>query len=142
MKTVEEAVKAVESAGADTEVRVIRRMEIGSAIQQGDLYVHRLPDKWARGKRIGDGSVQVALGTGNGARHMAEGPVEVFQGKKLPDGVTAPNNVEDGEICGPVIVATDAWMLRHPEHPHHQLPAGVYGVTYQYDPQTMRRVAD
>ena len=142
MKTTIEAVQVIERVEADTEIRVMRRMEIGSAAQQGDLYVHRLPDDWARGKRIGKGSVQVALGTGNGARHIAEGAVEVYEGTLLPPGVSAPMKVEWREICGPVIVAREPWTLTHPEHPHHRLPEGTYGVTYQYDPKTMRRVAD
>jgi len=137
-----DAIKLVEDSVADTEIRVTRRIEIGSAIQQGDVYLHRVSDDHPHGKQIGKGSVQIALGTGNGARHMAEGDVMVFSGKKLPDGVKAPMNVEPNEICGPVINASKAWNLTHPEHPHHSLPAGVYQVTYQYDPKTMRRVID
>lgn len=144
MNTLElsDAIKRVEDANADTEVRVTRRIEIGSAIQQGDVYIHRVSDDHPHGEQIGKGSVQVALGTGNGSRHMAEGDVMVFAGHELPDGVNAPMNVESREICGPVIKASSAWNLTHPEHPHHSLPAGVYQVTYQYDPQTMRRVQD
>lgn len=137
-----EAIQKIEKNVADAAVRITRRMEIGSAIQQGDLYVHKLPDDWAHGKQIGTGSVQVALGTNNGARHVAEGAVKVFQCKQLPPGVTAPEGIEASELCGPVIKASEFWMLTHPEHPHHKLPKGVYGVTYQFDPKTMRRVAD
>ena len=117
-------------------------MEIGSVVHQGDVYVHRLPDDWPCGERIGADSVQVALGTGNGARHMAEGPVEVYSFRQLPDGVMAPAGVQAGTIGGPVIKAKGPWSLTHPEHAHHRLPKGTYGVTYQYDPRTMRRVID
>lgn len=141
-QSVLEAVKGIESAKADAEIRVIRRMEISSAIQQGDLYIHRVESKHPRGKCVGEASVQVALGTGNGARHMACGEcVTVFEGRKLPPGVGIPN-VDDKELCGPVIVAEKPWSLKHPEHAHFELPEGTYQVTYQYDPKTMRRVQD
>lgn len=140
--TVTEAVERIGNAECDTDIRTTRRIEIGHAIQQGDVYVHRVPDSHPHGKRIGKGTVQVALGTGNGARHCAEGAVEVFEGTSLPEGVAAPMDVEAAEIIGPVVLAREAWTLTHPEHPHHRMPAGVYQVTYQYDPKTMRRVQD
>ena len=137
-----EAVKVIETAKPDVDIRIVRRIEIGHAIHQGDVYLHRVADDFPRGEQIGAGSVQIALGTGNGARHMAEGTVRVFKGVQLPEWVKAPMDVQPGEITGPVVVADDTWNLTHPEHPHHCLPAGVYQTTYQYDPQTMRRVQD
>ena len=142
MNGMKEAIQKIETAEADVELRVTRRMEIGSAIQQGDVYVHRLPDNWKRGKLVAKGEVQIAVGQNVGARHVAIGNVEVYAGVALPPDVTAPMGIEAREICGPVIVAETAWALQHPEHAHHRMPAGVYGVTYQYDPRTMRRVAD
>jgi len=141
-KTIREAVKAVEGAKADPEVRNVRRMEVGQVVQQGDVYLHFVVAGHPHGKQIGAGNVQIALGVGNGARHMAEGAVQVFAASHLPCGVKAPMNVRPEEVCGPVIVADKPWRLTHPEHPHHNLPAGTYQVTYQYDPQTMRRVQD
>jgi hypothetical protein len=141
-KTIRDAVGAVEGAQADAAVRVVRRLEIGQVVQQGDVYLHRVAASHPPGRQLGVGSVQIALGTGNGARHMAEGAVRVFAGVRLPEGVKAPMDVRPEEILGPVIVADESWRLTHPEHPHHRLPAGCYQVTYQYDPQTMRRVQD
>lgn len=142
MSSVIETIKAIQEAPADENMRITRRIEIGHCVQQGDVYCFRVADDHQRGKQIGKGSVQIALGTGNGARHIAEGEVKVFTGVKLPECVTAPMHVEPGEITGPVVVATKAWHITHPEHPHHRLPAGTYQVCYQYDPRTMRRVAD
>jgi hypothetical protein len=139
---VAEAVRVVEASAADPEVRIIRRIEVGQAIQQGDVYLHSVADDHSRGKQIGIESVQIALGTGNGARHVAEGAVRVYAGTTLPPGVSAPDNVAASEICGPMVVADEPWTLTHPEHPHHRLPAGSYQTTYQYDAQTMRRVQD
>ncbi len=137
-----EAIQKIEQSPADENLRITRRIEIGSVVQQGDIYLHRVADGHPRGKPIGEGAVQIALGTGNGARHMAEGEVKVFQGKKLPPDVSTPMDVDEHEITGPLVVATKPWNLTHPEHPHHRLPAGVYQTTYQYDPHTMRRVVD
>lgn len=39
-------------------------------------------------------------------------------------------------VCG------EEFVLTHPEHAHHQLPAGRYQVTYQADMVSMRAVAD
>ena len=142
MQTMEQAVQSVAQSKADREVRVIRRMEVGSAIQQGDIYLHRLPDDAKTGKLIHKGRAQVALGSNMGARHVAEGEIEVFEATQLPAGVSAPMNVEAREIMGPVIKAKEDFSLTHPEHAHFKLPKGMYGVTYQYDPRTMRRVVD
>jgi len=139
---VAEAVKKIEVAEHDPDLRITRRIEIRSVVQQGDVYLHRVATDHTHGKQIGAGAVQIALGTGNGARHMAEGAVEVFEGRALPDYVTPPMDVDPSEITGPLVIATEMWLLTHPEHPLHRLPAGCYQVSYQFDPQTMRRVAD
>lgn len=140
--SVIDTIKTIQESPADQNLRITRRIEIGSVIQQGDVYLHRVADNHPRGKQIGKNSVQIALGTGNGARHVAEGDVEVFEGLQLPPGVSAPMGVEPQEITGPVVVASKFWHETHPEHPHHRLPAGTYQVTYQFDQHTMQRVAD
>lgn len=137
-----EAIKQVQQAPADEGKRITRRIEIGHCVHQGDVYVHRVDDTHKRGKQIGKDSVQIALGVGNGARHVAEGSVEVYQGVQLPEWVNPPMDVDAAEITGPLIVSDKAFCVTHPEHADHQLPGGTYQVTYQYDPKTMRRVAD
>jgi len=135
-----EEVEKITKAKPDTDIRVCRRIEIGQAVQQGDVYLFRVPADHPRGKAWG--SQQVAVGDQVGARHVVEGSVKVFAGERLPEGVTEPEWLEDGELLGPVIVATDTFALTHPEHAHHRLPAGVYQVTYQADATTRRRVVD
>jgi hypothetical protein len=142
MKTLEEAVQKVVEAKPDQGVRVIRRMEVGSAVQQGDIYLHRLPDDVKTGKLLHRGRTQVALGDNMGARHMADGDIEVYEATSLPAGVRAPLNVSVSEIMGPVIKAKRPFSLTHPQHAHFRLPKGTYGVTYQYDPRTRRRGQD
>ena len=127
----------------DGDVRVARRLEIGSAVQQGDLYLLYVPTDHPHGdKVIGSGVVQVALGTNTGARHMVEGDVTVYEGSKLPDYVKVLEGIDPKEVMGYFIEARKNFMLTHPEHPHHSLPAGCYQVIHQIDMVTQRRVVD
>lgn len=142
MTTTLEAVKTIQEAKHDETTRITRRMEIGSVIQQGDVYLHRVAEDHPRGKLIGKGKVQIALGTGNGARHVVEGDIEVYEGVKLPPGMKPPMDVDANEVMGPVVVGVKSFALTHPEHPHHRLPACTFQTTYQFDPRTMRRVVD
>lgn len=141
MQELTQAIEAISQAPSDVKVRITRRIEVGQAIHQGDVYVHRVPDFHPRGKPTGER--QVAVGTTVGARHVAEGEaVIVHEGRQYPEGFTAPPDMEENEMLGPVVKSTEAWTLTHPEHAHHRLPAGTYQVTYQLDPQTRRRVLD
>lgn len=142
---VKEKLQAVLSHAADVAVRICRRIPIGRAIHQGDVYLHRVPDNWPRGRELG--TRQVAVGQTQGARHIVEGGgVRVFAGEKLPDSFRAPawlGTFDPKRIfLGPVVAADEPITLAHPEHAHHKLPAGVYQVTYQGDPRMMARGSD
>ncbi len=139
---VRDAVKSVEKSPADESVRITRRIEVGHCVQQGDLYVFRVPDNHPRGKMLGASGTQLASGSSNGARHVAEGKVAVYAGTALPGDVSPPMDVDAAEITGPCVVAAETWNIRHPEHPGHRLPAGTYQVTHQMDPRTADRVLD
>lgn len=133
--------KAIQEAKPDVEIRVCRRAVVRTVVHQGDVYLHRVPDDHPRGKKLG--TRQVAVGTSVGSRHVAEGKgVSVFAGQRLPSWVTEPAWCQPGAILGPVIVATEPFVLTHPEHAHHQCPAGVWQTTYQADFATQQRVAD
>lgn len=142
MNTIETEVQKIHDAAqtADPEVRILRRIEVGRAIHQGDVYVHRVPDDYPRGKSWG--SKQVAIGDTQGSRHVAEGDVEVFETDRLPDTMSKIPRWDADAYRGPVVVAKAPWRLTHPEHAHHQLPAGTYQVTYQMDARTRERVMD
>lgn len=143
MTEVELGVQKVADAPADAKMRITRRIEVGFCVQQGDVYIFRVDPAHPHGKQIGMDKHQVALGAGNGARHVAEGALDVFLGTTAPEWMNLPAELRDAkELIGPVVIAKKRWTLTHPEHPHHSLPAGCYQVTYQYNPQTMRRVAD
>lgn len=137
---IEDAVKAVADCKPDVELRVTRRIEIGTVLHQGDVYLHKVAYNHARGEKLG--TRQVAVGTTVGSRHIVEGAVEVFEGKELPPGVKAPGWCRESDLLGPVVVATETFTLTHPEHAHHQCPAGTYQVTYQADFSTQGRVQD
>lgn len=138
---VTEAVDRVAKSQADAETRVTRRIEVGSVVHQGDVYMHRVEDAHPRGGRLG--TRQVAVGTTVGSRHVVEGEgVEVFAGAALPKWVKPREEFGATAYLGPVVVAPEAFTLTHPEHAHHRLPPGTYQVTYQVDETTRRRVAD
>jgi hypothetical protein len=121
---------AAEKARPDT--RVIKKIEVGQAIRQGDIYVTRLADERVRhGGETAER--QLAPGTTRGSRHCVEGNVEVY----LPA-------AGDGRLTGPLIVARDRFTVTHPEHAHFSLPPGAYRVTYQRDfnRQEVERVSD
>lgn len=147
-----ETVEKIASTTPDAEVRACRRIEVGHAVHQGDVYLHRVADAHPRGAELG--TRQVAVGTTVGSRHVAEGEgVKVYAGAKVPPSVDkwlaskAGGQVEDkaafrAAVLGPVVVATGPWALTHPEHAHHSLPAGCWQVTYQVDETTGERVRD
>lgn len=139
--TAEDALHKIEGAQPETDLRVTRRLEIGSVIHQGDVYLHRVPNEHPRGAELG--TRQVAVGTSVGSRHVVQGSrLAVFEGMKYPSGFSEPAWVRQNALLGPVVVAEEEFALTHPEHAHHQLPAGVYQVTYQADMVSMRAVAD
>jgi hypothetical protein len=117
---------AAEQACPDT--RVIRTIEVGQAIRQGDIYVTRVADK-----RIAHGGEtaerQLAPGTSRGSRHCVAGAVSVY--RPVPG---------DGQLAGPLIVALERFKVTHPEHAHFSLPPGTYRVTYQRDFNREREV--
>jgi hypothetical protein len=135
------AIEKVLKHTADAQVRVTRRIEIGKAVQQGDIYLHRVAAGHPRGDLLG--TRKLAIGEGEGSRHFAEGDgVEVYQGLALPPEMKEPDWVEPGALLGPIVVAPAQLTVTHPVHPHHVLPAGTYQVTDQADDSTRRRVVD
>lgn len=76
------------------------------------------------------------MGASRGSRHVAQGAVQVFEGK------TAPSWCMRGTFLGPLLVANAPFTITHPEHAHIELPAGIYQITHQMDPRTVDRVLD
>lgn len=142
-KTMPSAVEAHQRVEADAKKKahkkqpIVRRVEtiaIGEFVRQGDIYVHRVPDRHAHGKLAQ--SRKLAMGETMGSRHIAEAPAQVFVGTTLPEGGEA------GTFLGPCVVATERLLVTHPEHDHYDLPPGTYQITHQTDTLTRERVRD
>jgi hypothetical protein len=121
-------------AKAVAEVRMVEKIEIGQAIRQGDIYVHRVSPSHPHGRRLQ--SRQLAIGESQGSRHVAELPADVYEGTQLPP------TCDRRTFLGPCIVAPARFTIVHPEHAHFSLPEGTYQVTHQTDAKTMERVID
>lgn len=116
------------------EVRHIASIEVGRAVRQGDIYIHRVHGKHPHGKSRK--SRQLAIGETRGSRHIAEAPAQVFEAS------TRPEWCGERTFLGPVIVAEERFLVTHPEHAHVSLPCGTYQVTHQTDARTLERVQD
>lgn len=117
------------AAGADAETRFVRSMETGEHVRQGDVYVVRI-DTRPRGMTETQDR-QLAPGTTQGSRHVAEGDLTVYR------------RTDTREVAiGPVVIARKEWRLAHPEHAHMVLPAGDYQIRFQVDERTKRAVQD
>lgn len=140
MKTAEKAVDVygrIEREAAEKavqEIRTIKEIEIGKAVRQGDIYIHRVADNHPHGKA--SKSLQLAIGNTQGSRHIAEAPSKVFAGVKAPD------YCRQGTFLGPLVISASRFTISHPEHAHVSLPAGAYQITHQMDAMTMQRVRD
>lgn len=139
---------------ADQAVQDLRQhsgMKAGKVGHQGDVYVHcitAIPEAW--NVEVSEHR-QVALGNAIGSRHVAEGDaLTVFWPKSKDEAMKQcpikdffVGNEQAKRLClGPIVKADKAWTLTHPEHAHHQFPAGTYLVTYQFDFNTQQIVRD
>jgi hypothetical protein len=122
MITALQAHEAITKAAQEAqELRVHETMKIGDIAHQGDVYLMRIksrPKDW----KSKTANRQLAPGTTQGSRHCIAGEVTLF----------APPAGAD-PLLGPVIESKDGFCLTHPEHAHHQLPAGIYQTGYQRD---------
>lgn len=126
--------KVKTAAKVRPEVRDFTGAEIGQVARQGDIYVARVDDTHAHGKPCGS---QLAMGTTQGSRHVAEGDVKCYEG------TTLPSWCEFGTFLGPcLVVGAGGAVVTHPEHAHIALGEGCYQVTHQMDAATRERVAD
>ncbi len=131
--TAQEFIQEKAKALAIQEKRVIAKIEVGQAVRQGDIYIHRVMIDHRRGNELK--TRQLALGESMGSRHIAEAPAKVHEGLRAPDWA-------ETDLLGPCIVAELPFTITHPEHAHICLPAGIYQVTHQMDARTKKRVID
>lgn len=128
------------------EKEVIGTASIGDVVRQGDLYLvcidGEITGKPAKNK-------QLAPGTTQGSRHVANGDCRVIEpGNQslLREVIHKASNGADipVELLGPVVECKGATVIEHPEHGHKELPAGsTWAVAYQRAyAEEVRRVQD
>lgn len=130
--------KSAEKMNA-AETETIGTASVGDVVRQGDLYLVCLaePCEGALTK-----SRQLAPGTTQGSRHIAEGDCEVVDPSnrgELAKQVSVPV-----ELIGSVVLAKGHTEITHPEHGNKVLPSGtVWAVVYQRAyADDVRRVQD
>lgn len=118
--TAEQAHNKVREAAdkPDTDLRVIKKIAVGEAVRQGDIYLKRVAKTAARGEEIE--TRQLAPGNTQGSRHCVEGDVKIYARK-------------GDALTGPIVESETGFRVTHPEHAHFDMPAGTYAVTYQRD---------
>lgn len=136
-KTTLEAHKAIEEYSkteAVSKTRLVPKMKVGQAVRQGDIYLTAI-DKMPKGyeKVVNNGSLQLVPGSSQGSRHVIENTA----------GITIHMIKNGSELMGPVLEATKAFTITHPEHAHVVLQPGLYHTTFQKDwAEEERRVRD
>lgn len=120
------------------ETRVVKAIETGEWVRQGDIMVVRIPTITKGWHTTTER--QLAPGTTQGSRHVAVGKVTVF---RSPD-ARPIERCPDGRIrlLGPQITAPGRLIIEHPEHAHMDLPPGDYQVSFQTDIRTQNAVRD
>ncbi len=91
---------------------------------------------------------QLAPGTTQGSRHVAEGDCELLDVNRMDMAVTVNRLVRGGavpfQLIGPAVRCIGDVTVTHPEHGHRTLPAGGdWAVVFQRDhAEEVRRVRD
>lgn len=121
---------------AKNDVRIInvkKDMPIGKCVRQGDIYVRRIEPLTDRSKYAEFKDNQLAPGNTQGSRHIVAGNVKLVKA------------TDANMFTGPVIEATDEFIIQHPEHAHFKFEncdGACFAVSYQLDFQTRERVRD
>lgn len=137
-----DAIRKIEEYKPKPEQRDASDLEIGEVAHQGDIYIHRVPDDWPRGRELVGRQLQVGMTVG--ARHIAAGgdEVKLFKGVRYPPGFREDLIMGSQVLLGPVVVSPS--KVTHPEHADHELGGGTktYQITYQLDMLTQSYVFD
>lgn len=128
------------------ELEIIGTASPGDTVRQGDLLLVCLAELPAG--RPAE-TRQLAPGTTQGSRHVAEGLCRVSHSANPAQIVAAINRLVRGAVVlaplvGPVVECYGVTTITHPEHGHKQLPAEtVWAVVYQRQyAEEVRRVVD
>lgn len=128
-------------AAPTPELRMVRTIEVGEHVRQGDCLIERLT-RVPKVFSVRTTNRQLAPGTTQGSRHVLGVAKTDWLGEwSQPDQLPHEHEVwilpkaeqEKQPLVGPVIVITGRCVVTHPEHAHVSLPSGTYGVTYERD---------
>ena len=132
MQTVADIRQQAEARATAAPIHVVQ-IEIGEGVRQGDVYLERIAEVPDGATIVRHPSPQIAPGTTQGSRHVID-PITGMEVYRLR---------QPGLLDGPVIRATQALTITHPEHGWITVPSGVYAVTYQREGgEVERRVQD
>jgi len=130
-KQIAAIAKSAESMDAAAPAR-IGSPSVGDVVRQGDLYLVCLESLPPGVKH----QRQLAPGTTQGSRHVAEGDCAVYMPKEpgaVAQVISRINGAEvPVELVGPLVDCMGETTITHPEHGHRILPAGTsWAVVYQ-----------
>ena len=121
------------------EMRVTDSFPIGNKyVRQGDVYLTRLASFDATKYKVTQNR-QLAPGNSPGSRHTVSDAVTVCEPTNKEEIVTTKSGYR---VMGVVVEAKERWTVMHPDHADMSLPEGIYQISYQCDPSTLRRVLD
>lgn len=140
MTTTQQVFQEIQAIAVKSQpdLRITEKMAPGEWIRQGDIQIQcleKLPTALGEPTK----NSQLAVGQTQGSRHIIN---------PIPKGLKIYQPTKDASpLIGPVIESPTRWRLTHPEHAHHDLPAGIFQVTYQRDykkerAEELRRVQD
>lgn len=124
LQVFEQVSKAAKANEAN--LRFIKSIDVGQGIRQGDVSLYRLAElPFPRDKaKPWEHGTQLAAGSTRGSRHV------VAQNEAVS--IFAPP-AKAGALVGPVLEATERFLVEHPDHAHFSLPSGIYQTRYHQD---------
>ena len=119
VKTVIEQIQE-NAVSSSNEPRMVRTVLEGQIVRQGDIYIEAISKaKFEQVSGKETDNRQLAEGESKGSRHIVGAGPKVFAPKQRR------------QLFGPLINATQRFVVEHPEHAHVSLPSGYYRVRFQ-----------
>jgi hypothetical protein len=147
MSTITETINEISQAAKPRqEMRVIKSIQPGQMIRQGDIYlvcISGMTDikvfdnikvtvaEYTKPVKTNKKHHQLVPGSTMGSRHMVDSKV-----------MMSLNPTNKSSLVGPILRSVEAFEVTHPEHAHFRMPAGEYLVCYQLNDKTKERVKD
>ena len=146
--TVAQQIAAIKKSAEKMDAAKTEKIQTASAgdvVRQGDIYFVCLESPQT-GQQLK--SRQLAPGTTQGSRHVAEGDCRIVNANRATIASTVNRLIKGAEVpeqlIGPVVECHGETTITHPEHGHRILTAGsVWASVYQRaHAEEVRRVQD